>query len=58
MNHLMFVYTRNVYHRTYKNTDNEWVEPKDVEKVGDSLKDRNKLNALARLKNDKSKKMS
>ena len=33
-----------VTHRTYKNTDNEWVEPKDVEKVGNSLKDSNKLN--------------
>ncbi len=30
-----------VTHMTYKNNDGEWIEPKDVEKVGEALKDNN-----------------
>tara|TARA_B100000963_G_scaffold316350_1_gene296092 strand:- start:1153 stop:3666 length:2514 start_codon:yes stop_codon:yes gene_type:complete len=32
-----------VTHMTYKNSNQDWVEPKDVQKVGDILKDKNKL---------------
>ncbi len=32
-----------VTHRTYKNSDQEWVEPKEVEEVDDILVDSNKL---------------
>ncbi|MDA9742953.1 leucine--tRNA ligase, partial [Pelagibacteraceae bacterium] len=32
-----------VTHMTYKNSKQEWVEPKDVEKIDDTLKDNNNL---------------
>ena len=32
-----------VTHMTYKNSNQEWVEPKDVERFGDVLNDKNKL---------------
>ena len=41
-----------VTHITYKNKNDDWVEPKDVEVVGDILKDKNGM----RLKQEKLKK--
>ena len=32
-----------VTHKTYKNSNQEWVEPKDVEEVDDILVDSNKF---------------
>ena len=36
-----------VTHITYKNLNNEWVEPKDVEKYSGGLKDKDGLDVVS-----------